>query len=119
MFPIQQGQLPAHLDAWGTVADLGSEILEGEARAFGKLTHGTPDAPVSAGFFAVTQGKFRMTYPFDEHAVVVEGECVLLNEKTGEATHYGVGDAWFVEKGTPVLWTVVSPRFAKHYMAVA
>ena len=24
------------LDAWGTVADLGSEILEGEVNAFGK-----------------------------------------------------------------------------------
>ncbi len=119
MFPIPHGQVPAQLDAWGTVADLGSEILEGDALAFGKLNYGTPDAPVSAGFFAVTQGKFRMTYPFDEHAVVVAGECVLLNENTGESTRYGVGDAWFVQKGTPVVWTILTPRFAKHYMAVA
>lgn len=26
----------SELDAWGTVADLGSTILEGEVRAFGK-----------------------------------------------------------------------------------
>jgi len=27
----------SELDAWGTVADLGSQILEGDVRAFGKM----------------------------------------------------------------------------------
>nr|BFE97301.1 hypothetical protein GCM10020185_78370 [Pseudomonas brassicacearum subsp. brassicacearum] len=33
------------LDAWGTVADLGSQILEGEVKAFGKMTFGAPHRP--------------------------------------------------------------------------
>ena len=42
---IQLGEL----DAWGTVADLGSKILEGEVRAFGKMTFGAPTDVQRAG----------------------------------------------------------------------
>ena len=118
MIDIRPGVVPA-LDAWGTVADLGSTILEGEGLAFGKVIHGAPDASVHAGYFATVQGKFRMVYPFDEHAVVVEGSATLTDESTGEARQFGPGDAWFVTKGTPVLWEIHSPRFAKNYLAVA
>lgn len=105
------------LDSWGTVADLGAEKLEGELAAFGKMIFGAPTDPLSCGYFAVTRGKFRMIYPYTEHAVVVEGRATLTNELTGEAKSYGVGDAWFVEKGTPTLWEVTSDRFVKNYFA--
>ncbi len=118
MTPIKKGQIPASLDSWGTVANLGSEILEGEVNAFGKMVFGAPDAPVSCGYFACTKGKFRMVYPFSEHAVVLEGKVTLTNEATGKSETYGVGDSWFVEKGTPVLWHVESDRFTKNYFAV-
>ena len=119
MKSIKQGEFNQALDSWGTVADLGSTILQGEVKAFGHLHHGTPQSPISAGYFACTQGKFEMTYPFTEHATVVEGECVLTDPRTGESTRYGVGDSWFVEKGTAVIWDILTPRFAKHYMAAA
>ena len=51
--------------------------------------------------------------------VVVEGEVTLTNEVTGESRSYGPGEGWFVEKGTPVLWTVTTERFVKHYLAIA
>lgn len=119
MTPIKQGTNLTELDAWGTVADLGSEILEGEAKAFGKLTFGAPTDAVSAGYFAVTKSKFRMVYPFNEQATVVFGEAILTDESTGRATTYKTGDSWFVTKGTPVLWEVLSDSFIKHYMASA
>ena len=112
---IQLGEL----DAWGTVADLGSEILEGEVNAFGKMTHGAPTDPVSSAYFGTTQGKFRMVYPFNEQATVVTGEVVLTDESTGQSTRYKAGDSWFVTKGTPVLWEILSEIFVKHYLAVA
>ena len=118
MKSIKKGDVPQALDAWGTVANLGSTILEGECLAFGGMTFGAPDAPVSAGYFGCTQGSFQMTYPFTEQATVVEGEVELTDGHTGETTRYGVGDSWFVEKGTPVTWKVLSPRFIKHYFAV-
>lgn len=118
MYPIKQGTTIAELDAWGTVADLGSVILEGEGKAFGKMTYGAPTDPVSSGYFGVTRSKFRMVYPFNEQATVVSGEVTLTNESTGQATTYKAGDSWFVEKGTPVLWDVASEAFVKHYLAV-
>ncbi|KMT57178.1 cupin domain-containing protein [Pseudomonas fildesensis] len=108
----------SELDAWGTVADLGSEILEGEVRAFGKMTFGAPTDAVSSAYFGTTQGKFRMVYPFTEQATVVTGEVLLTDESTGQSTRYKVGDSWFVTKGTPVLWEVLSESFVKHYFAV-
>jgi len=107
------------LDSWGSVTNLGSEILEGDVQAMGHMVHGAPTDPVSCAYFGVTRGKFRMTYPFDEHAVVVEGTVTLTDEATGIATSYGIGDAWFVRKGTPVLWDVTSDRFVKNYFAIA
>jgi uncharacterized cupin superfamily protein len=116
MVTLKSSSIPA-MDAWGTVANLGSTILEGDGNAFGHITLGAPDAPLSAGYFAVTQSKFRMVYPFTEHAVVLEGEVTLKNEATGETATYKAGDGWMIEKGTPILWTVHTPRFVKHYMA--
>ena len=109
----------SELDAWGTVADLGSEILEGEVRAFGKMTFGAPTDAVSSAYFGTTQGKFRMVYPFNEQAVVVTGAVRLTDESTGQVSEYKVGDSWFVTKGTPVLWEILSESFVKHYFAVA
>lgn len=118
MITIHPNAVP-ELDSWGTVADLGSDILEGTGACFGKMVYGTPDAPLSCGYFAVVKGKFRMTYPFFEHAVVVEGSVTLTEEHTGKATTYGPGEGWFVEKGTTVLWEIHSDRFAKNYVAIA
>ena len=109
----------SELDAWGTVADLGSEILEGEVRAFGKMTFGAPTDAVSSAYFGTTQGKFRMVYPFNEQAVVVTGAVRLTDESTGQVSEYQVGDSWFVTKGTPVLWEILSESFVKHYFAGA
>lgn len=117
MTPLNPDTVPA-LDSWGTVADLGSEILEGECRALGKMVFGAPTDPVSCAYFGATRGRFRMTYPFNEHAVVLEGEVTLTNEATGKSRSYGPGEGWFVEKGTPVLWTLTTDRFVKNYFAV-
>ncbi|MBO9707371.1 MAG: DUF861 domain-containing protein [Caulobacter sp.] len=118
MVPINANTVP-ELDSWGTVADLGSDILEGECLAFGKMVFSASDAAVSCAYFGVTQGKFRMIYPFNEHAVVVEGLVTLTNERTGETNTYSVGQGWFVEKDTPVLWEVRGERFVKNYLAIA
>lgn len=110
---IRHGITLDELDAWGSVADLGSEILEGEVKAFGKMTAGAPTDPVSAAYFGTTAGKFRMTYPFSEQATVVSGEVRLTDESTGQSTLYKAGDSWFVSKGTPVLWEVADGGFVE------
>lgn len=119
MYGIKRGEGAPEPEALGTVADLGATIVEGEVRAFGLLTHGSHDSAVSAGWFGCTKGRFDMVYPFTEQALVIEGEVTLRNGLTGEATRYGPGDSWFVQKGTPVSWEVHSERFVKHYFAAS
>ncbi|KAF1027155.1 MAG: hypothetical protein GAK40_01121 [Burkholderia plantarii] len=117
--PIQPAQGVPELDAWGSVTDLGATLLAGDGLISGRMTFGEPTSAVSAGYFACTQGKFEMVYPFDEQALVVEGEATLRDARTGVAVRYRAGDGWFVEKGTPVIWEIHSARFVKHYLAVA
>ncbi|AJQ97668.1 cupin domain-containing protein [Gynuella sunshinyii] len=107
------------LQPWGVVSDLGAEILEGDCNIFGAMTFGAPTEAVSSAYFGSTRGKFKMTYPFNEHAVIVEGQVTIKNLSTGEQNSYSVGDSWFVEKGTECEWTVDTERFVKHYLAVA
>jgi uncharacterized cupin superfamily protein len=118
MFDIDTVTTP-DLDAWGSIADLGAEVLEGDVRASGKMLFGAPTDPLSCAYFACTKGKFRMIYPYTEHALVIEGSATLTDERTGEAKTYHPGDAWFVEKGTPVLWEVHTERFVKNYFGAA
>ncbi len=40
-----------------------------------------------------------MTYPFTEHATVLEGE-VELTVSGGEPRRFAPGDSWFVKQGT-------------------
>jgi len=118
LYPIL-AQTPPIMDAWGSVTDLGAELIEGEGHIYGKMLFGAPDSALSCAYFGVTKGEFRMVYPFNEHAVVVEGDATLTDLNTGIAQRFGIGDAWFVEKGTPVSWEVHSDRFVKNYSASA
>ena len=119
LIPIAPPRSIDDMHAIGPVTQLGSEILSGECLAYTLGTFGAPTDPVSAGYFAVTPGAFRMTYPFNEQAVVVQGRVTLTDVKTGIATTYEVGDCWFVTQGTEVLWDVGGEVFIKHFFAVA
>jgi len=116
--PLQNGITLDQLDSWGSVTGLGSETIGGDVTAYGRMTHGAPTDPISAAYFGTNKGKFRMTYPFSEQATLLSGELLLTDESTGVTTRFKAGDSWFVEKGTPVLWDVVSDAgFVKHYLA--
>jgi len=121
LIPLTPGTTLEQLDNWGSVAQLGFEIIAGgEITAFGKMTYGAPLDAISAAYFGTTKGKFRMTYPFSEQATIMSGEVLLTDESTGITTRFCAGESWFVQKGTPILWEVVSSNgFVKHYLAFA
>lgn len=119
MTPLSSPPAIDTMHAIGPVTQLGSEILAGECLAYAQGTFGGPADPVSAGYFAVTPGRFRMRYPFNEQAVVVQGSVSLTDVATGQARAYTVGDSWFVTQGTEVLWEVEGGIFIKHFFAVA
>lgn len=118
MLKISKDITLEQLDSWGTVIDLGSELVEGDGKAYGKFTLGNPELPSNGGYFGVTKSVFRMTYPFSEQATIVKGEVTLTNEDTGEKWTFKEGESWLVEKGTKVLWEVNSDYFIKHYFSV-
>jgi hypothetical protein len=102
----------------GSVSNLGATVEAGDVQAFVKGTFGGPTDPVSAGYFGVTHGTFRMTYPFNEQATVVQGSVKLTDVAAGTSVTYNVGDSWFATQGTEVLWEIQSDFFVKHYFAV-
>jgi uncharacterized protein len=107
------------MHAIGPVSNLGATILDGDVQAYALGTFGAPTDPVSAGYFAVTRGSFRMTYPFNEQATIVQGAVKLTDVASGIATIYRVGDSWFVSKGTEVQWEIEDDFCMKHFFAVA
>ncbi|WP_221794318.1 cupin domain-containing protein [Oceanobacter mangrovi] len=102
----------------GSVANLGSEVIEGNPEASVQFLVGNPETNIAVGLFGCTKGVFRMVYPFTEHATVLSGKVTLQNEATGETESYQAGDSWYFEKGTAVLWTVESDDFVKNYMSI-
>lgn len=116
--PIKQGIAINELDAWGSLTNLGGEILEGgDVQAYGKLTHGAPTDSISAGYFGTGKGKYRLVYPFNEQATILQGEVRITDETTGDSKLYRAGDTWFVTKGTSTLWDVLSDGYTKHYLS--
>jgi uncharacterized cupin superfamily protein len=102
----------------GSVTNLGATVEGNDVQAFALGTFGAPADPVSAGYFGLTRGTFRMTYPFNEQATVVQGSVRLTDVAAGTAVTYSVGDSWFVTQGTEVVWEIQSDFFVKHFFAV-
>lgn len=117
MKPLKLNQLIPALDHIGSIRLLGATLTEGDPQAAALMIYGQPNDTISCGVFSCTHGGFRMVYPFNEHATLLEGEVELTDETTGETHHYKPGDSWFVKQGTAVHWKILSERMIKHYMA--
>ncbi|OHV87637.1 cupin domain-containing protein [Mesorhizobium sp. ORS 3428] len=105
------------LDDWGIPEDVGAVTLEGEVRIAGRFDLGEPAGAVFGGVYAATRGKYRVVYPFHEHATLLSGNVELTDEATGLTVSYGPGDSWIIAKGTSVIWSIVSERICKSYLA--
>jgi uncharacterized cupin superfamily protein len=120
MTAIKKDTTIKDLDPWGSLVAMGAQILAGgEVQAYGKMTHGEPTAAISAAYFGTTKGTYRLVYPFSEQATLLQGEVRITDESSGVATLYRAGDSWFVSKGTPTLWEVLTDGYTKHYLAFA
>lgn len=105
------------LDDWGTPESIGAETLEGNVRVAGPFDLGSPEEPVFGGLYSASRGKYRVVYPFHEHATLLNGELTLTDERTGNSVNYGPGDSWIIAKGTPVVWEIRSDHIRKSYIA--
>lgn len=116
MLALKAGDTVPNLKPWGAPEDMGGATLDGEVRIEGLSLLGHGHSRQSAGWYSASQGKFRLIYPFQEHATLVEGSLTLTHELTGESVRFAPGDSRIIPKGAPVVWEVHSPRAVKHYM---
>ena len=118
MIPFKLDMDRVALDEWGTPEDIGAHTVDGAPRVSGKILFGTLSSTVSGGLYAATHGRYRVTYPFDEHATLLDGQLALTDEGTGQTVIYGPGDSWIIATGTTVIWDIRSDKIRKSYLAV-
>ncbi|MDE8347386.1 MAG: cupin domain-containing protein [Acidocella sp.] len=117
MIPFKLNGENIVLDSWGTPEDIGAKTLKGPIAVAGKIVFGSLEAPVSGGFYSASKGRYRVVYPFHEHATLIEGELAITDEESGETIIYGPGDSWIIEKGQAVVWDIRSETMRKSYLA--
>lgn len=118
MIPFKLDMARTGLDDWGTPEDIGATTVAGTVAVSGKILFGSLESPVSGGLYAASHGKYRVIYPFHEHATLLDGELALTDETNGNTVVYGPGDSWIIAKGTTVLWDIRSAHIRKSYIAV-
>lgn len=106
------------LMSYGSVANLGAEVREGDPQASGAALVGQEGDPQILGIFACTQGVFHVDHTFAEHATLVQGRVTLVDNASGERKTFGPGDAWYIEKGESIDWVIESDEMVKHYLAI-
>jgi len=106
------------LASYGSVANLGAQVLEGDPQASGVALVGQEGDPQILGIFACTQGQFRVDHTFSEHATLVKGKVTLVDNRSGEKKTFEPGDAWYIKAGENIDWMIESEEMVKHYLAI-
>jgi uncharacterized protein len=107
---------PISLDVWGPPERLSAVTLDGSPLMHGKNLYSSGNGQILSGIYEVTKGRFKVIYPFHEHATVLAGE-VTLTDEAGNSVTYGPGDSWFCHQGEVVTWDV-KERLRKTFFVV-
>ena len=99
----------------GDPADLGGKILEGNPRISARIDYQRDG--VTAGIFQATTGVVEVTFPFTEHATVLDG-AVTITDADGTEHTYRPGDSYLIEQGAVVRWEVHGERVQKSFFNV-
>jgi uncharacterized protein len=96
----------------GAPANLGGRVLAGDPQIFARIDYAR--GPVAAGLFKATTGKIEVTFPFSEHATIMEGE-VTITDGSGQSHTYKAGDSYFIRQGSVVIWEVKGKQVIKSF----
>jgi uncharacterized cupin superfamily protein len=100
----------------GAPENLGGKTLEGKAEISVQVDF--KSGGMTAGLFMATRGKVEVTFPFTEHATILEGE-VLLTDESGQSHTYRSGDSYLIKQGQVVIWDVKGERVIKSFFNIA
>jgi uncharacterized protein len=96
----------------GAPEGLGGRVLEGNPQIFARIDYAK--GPVAAGLFKATTGRILITFPFTEHATILEGEVTLTDEQ-GNSHSYKAGDSYFIRQGQVIVWEVKGKQVIKSF----
>ncbi|QRN96545.1 DUF861 domain-containing protein [Archangium violaceum] len=94
---------------------LGGRVLEGNPQLFARIDHSRNGT--TAGLFKATKGKIRVTFPFTEHATILEGQ-VTITDHTGKSHTFKEGDSYFIRQGQVVIWEVKGKQVIKSFFNI-
>lgn len=94
---------------------LGGKTLEGKAEISARVDF--KSGGLTAGLFMATRGKVEVTFPFTEHATILEGE-VTLTDESGQSHTYRPGDSYFIKQGQVITWDVKAERVIKSFFNI-
>lgn len=96
----------------GDPAALGGRVLEGSPRIAARFDF--QEAGMTAGIFQATTGVVEITFPFTEHATMLEGE-VDITDASGTTHTFRRGDSYLIRQGEVVVWRVRGARMRKSF----
>ncbi|WP_375766538.1 cupin domain-containing protein [Archangium gephyra] len=99
----------------GPPEGLGGRVLEGDPQIFARIDHSGNG--VTAGLFKATTGTLEVTFPFTEHATILQGE-VTITDSTGQSHLYKPGDSYFIRQGQVIIWDVKDKQVIKSFFNV-
>jgi uncharacterized protein len=115
VYPPKKSVDTSTLVSLGPPEALGGEVLTGTPQLYGRVDF--QQGGMMGGLFMATTGSIRVTFPFTEHATILEGE-VTLTDGTGKAHTFKAGDSYFMRQGSVVLWDVKGAYVIKSFFNV-
>lgn len=112
MYDFSQSKQQGGLEPWHPLEEIGATILEGEPKQSGRIDYGSLETPIIVGVWECTQGKFSITYPWNELATILEGSTTIT-DSNGKSVTYNPGDTHFAVKGEAVTWHITTPKVRK------
>ncbi|MGW7198490.1 cupin domain-containing protein [Streptomyces chryseus] len=103
------------LNDLGDPVVLGGKVLEGHPRISARVD--LDQEGLSAGVFQATTGTLEVTFPFTEHATILDGE-VTITDSDGNRHTYRPGDSYVIEQGHVVTWDVRGERVLKSFLNI-
>ena len=112
MFDFSQKKQQTGLEPWAELESIGAKIVSGKPKQSGRIDYGSLTQPIIVGVWECTQGKFEISYPWNELATIQEGS-VTITDSTGKAMTFRAGDTHFAVKGERVTWDIQEAKVRK------
>jgi uncharacterized cupin superfamily protein len=115
VYPYRSRTNDSDLVDLGPPENLGGKVLAGSPKISARVDF--QNGNMLGGIFEATTGTVEVTFPFTEHATILEGE-VTLTDEAGESYTYRPGDTYLIKQGQVIIWDVQVDRVRKSFFNI-